>query len=109
MSSDGRNAGSGSPNSAESAAERSRSSAGGQGPELSPEVEGVDGGKLGAAAAGGSAGVAEPIYFMELEKKPLLKVFVFLNAGEVLRAAQVCRPFFRKVRLSLEYIYILIE
>lgn len=35
---------------------------------------------------------------LDLEKKPLLKVFVFLNAGEVLRAAQVCRPMFRKVR-----------
>lgn len=98
MSSDGRSAGPGSPNSAGSTAERSRSGVGRQGPELSPEVEGADGEEVGAAAAAAAAAVdASPCPFLELEKKPLLKVFVFLNAGEVLRAAQVCRPFFRKV------------
>lgn len=34
-----------------------------------------------------------------LEKKPLLKVFVYLNAVEVLYAALVCRDMFQKVRL----------
>lgn len=97
MSSEGRSGGPGSPNSAGRTAERPRSGVGGQGPELSPEVEGADGGEVGAAAATAAALVVSPYSFMELEKKPLLKVFVFLNAGEVLRAAQVCRPFFRKV------------
>ncbi|CAM9185307.1 unnamed protein product [Ectocarpus fasciculatus] len=41
----------------------------------------------------------KPCLLLDLEKKPLLKVFVFLNAGEVLRAAQVCRPMFRRVDL----------
>lgn len=50
-----------------------------------------------AAAAPGPASCL----LLDLEKKPLLKVFVFLNAGEVLRAAQVCRPMFRKVRVCL--------
>ncbi|CAM9129211.1 unnamed protein product [Ectocarpus sp. 12 AP-2014] len=45
------------------------------------------------------APAVKPCLLLDLEKKPLLKVFVFLNAGEVLRAAQVCRPMFRKVDL----------
>lgn len=76
----------GSPNFDHDAGERSGSSDEGLGKsdlELSPEREG-EGGK-------------EVCPFLELEKKPLLKVFVFLSAPEVLRAAQVCRPMFRKV------------
>lgn len=45
-----------------------------------------------------STAAVERCLLLDLEKKPLLKVFVFLNATEVLRAAQVCRPMFRKVR-----------
>lgn len=48
-------------------------------------------------AAAAAAVVPETCLLLDLEKKPLLKVFVFLNATEVLRAAQVCRPMFRKV------------
>lgn len=94
----------GSPNSAGSPRGLARSSAAGQRPELSPEVEGA-GGMLGEAVVGSGSGVGagagstpEPCLLSDLEKKPLLKVFVFLNADEVLRAAQVCRPMFRKVR-----------
>lgn len=35
-----------------------------------------------------------------LEKKPLLKVFVYLNAAEVLYAALVCQDMFQKVKLG---------
>ena len=53
----------------------------------------------GATMGGrGSARAAPGSLLLGLEKKPLLKVFVFLNAGEVLRAAQVCRAMFKKVR-----------
>ncbi|CAM9244289.1 unnamed protein product [Ascophyllum nodosum] len=52
----------------------------------------------GATMGGrGSARAAPGSLLLGLEKKPLLKVFVFLNAGEVLRAAQVCRAMFKKV------------
>lgn len=66
------------------------------GPELSPEGEE---GEVGASVGAGAGSGACP--FLELEKKPLLKVFVFLSAPEVLRAAQVCRPMFRKARVSV--------
>lgn len=65
----------------------------GQGLELSPEVE------VAVLVAGGALDSREKSFLLlGLEKKPLLKMFVFLNAGEVLRAAQVCRLMFRKVR-----------
>lgn len=60
------------------------------------EGDGV-GGAAAAVVAAAPAPGAGPCLLLDLEKKPLLKVFVFLNAGEVLRAAQVCRPMFRKV------------
>ena len=97
--------GPGSPNSAGSRGERARSSPAGQRPELSPEVEGAGGileletGAGAGARVGAGVGVTRGLCLLsDLEKKPLLKVFVFLNADEVLRAAQVCRPMFRKVR-----------
>eukprot|EP00903_Cladosiphon_okamuranus_P017046 g15711.t1 len=71
-----------------------------------PGVDGVDGSGSGSggggvvASTGGAAAAAvESSLLLDLEKKPLLKVFVFLNATEVLRTAQVCRPMFRKVDL----------
>lgn len=76
---------------------------GAAGPPGSDPLPGVDGaggsGGVGAVeSAAGAAAAAESCLLLDLEKKPLLKVFVFLNATEVLRAAQVCRPMFRKVR-----------
>lgn len=71
------------------------------GPELSPETENERvAGTAGVPGSDGRGGVGESCPFLELEKKPLLKVFVFLSAPEVLRAAQVCRSMFRKVRKS---------
>ncbi|CAM9273176.1 unnamed protein product [Sphacelaria rigidula] len=70
------------------------------GPELSPEMENERAaGTAGVQGGDDSESGGESCPFLELEKKPLLKVFVFLSAPEVLRAAQVCRSMFRKVDL----------
>lgn len=99
-------AGPGSPNSADSSGkipERAQSSGAEQrhGSDAAvPEaaVGAGAGGGGGSGVASTAAGPAvESCLLLDLEKKPLLKVFVFLNATEVLRAAQVCRPMFRKV------------
>ena len=102
----GASAGPGSPNSDGSLqAEHARSSAAQNlGSDALPEGAGGAGGAGGvgpavdaAAEAAAAAPPPESSLLLDLEKKPLLKVFVFLNATEVLRAAQVCRPMFRKV------------
>lgn len=67
------------------------------GPELSPEAEGEGAREGNAPGARAGMEMVDICPFLALEKKPLLKVFVFLSAPEVLRAAQVCRPMFRKV------------
>lgn len=73
------------------------------GPELSPEMENERAaGTAGVRGGDDSESGGESCPFLELEKKPLLKVFVFLSAPEVLRAAQVCRSMFRKVRKCIE-------
>lgn len=100
-------AGPGSPFSADGsgiATERAQSSAAEQQhgsdagvPEAAGGAGAGGGGGSGVASTTAGAAVVESCLLLDLEKKPLLKVFVFLNATEVLRAAQVCRPMFRKV------------
>lgn len=80
--------------------------AGPSAPDALPGVNGTGGsgsgsgggGAVASTAGAAAAAVESCCLLLDLEKKPLLKVFVFLNATEVLRAAQVCRPMFRKVR-----------
>lgn len=98
----GNSAGPASPISAGSpaATDPTSGAAGPSGSDAPPGVDGsgASGGGDSVEPAAGAAAAAESCLLLDLEKKPLLKVFVFLNATEVLRAAQVCRPMFRKVR-----------